>query len=121
MFPAARLTDPITHDQVVPSGLIAMPSPGRPLNVIIEFMPAAVMGDFVACTGMTSMGPAHPPQLGAPPAFFPPLPFAPIIKGSTSVMINFKPAARWVVDTAACGVFLGDAKLMATRKTLIGG
>jgi uncharacterized Zn-binding protein involved in type VI secretion len=121
MFPAARLTDPITHDQLVPSGLIAMPMPGRPLNVLIEFMPAAVCGDFVACTGALVAGLAHPPQTGAPPAFLPPPPFAPISKGSATVLINNLPAARWIVDMAGCGTFLGDAKLAATRTVLIGG
>ena len=121
MFPAARLADPITHDQTVPSGLISMPQPGRLPTVIIEKMPAAVMGDFVACTGVTSAGPIHPPQVGAPPAFTPPPPMVPIIKGSATVMIQGRPAARWVVDGGGCGVFLGDSKLMAMRTVRIGG
>jgi uncharacterized Zn-binding protein involved in type VI secretion len=118
MFPAARITDPITHDQTVPSGVIGPPLPGRPMTVLIEYLPAAVVGDFVTCTGALSAGIAHPPQAGPPPAI---PPSVPIIKGSATVMINFVPAARWVVDTAACGVLLGDPKLAATRKVLIGG
>jgi hypothetical protein len=35
-------------------------------------------------------------------------------------MIGSIPASRWVVDTGGCGVFLGDAKVMPTRKVLIG-
>jgi hypothetical protein len=69
MFPAARIMDPITHDQTVPSGLIGPPMPGRLLDVMIEGLPAA----------------------------------------------------RWIVDMAACGVFLGDAKLVGARTVLIGG
>jgi uncharacterized Zn-binding protein involved in type VI secretion len=47
----------------------------------------------------------------------------PIVKGSMTVMINGMPAARWApsMDTAVCGVFLGDPKLAATRQTFIGG
>jgi uncharacterized Zn-binding protein involved in type VI secretion len=118
MFPAARLADPITHDQTVPSGIIGPPMPGRLPTVIIEGLPAAVVGDFVTCTGVISVGIVHPPQAGPPPST---PPSVPIIKGSATVMINFMPAARWLVDTAACGVFLGDSKLVATRTVLIGG
>ncbi|MBX3288855.1 MAG: PAAR domain-containing protein [Acidobacteria bacterium] len=114
MFPAARLADPITHDMLVPSGVIApMPSPSM---VMIEFMPAARMGDIAACTGVITGGIVHPPV--------PTPPFGtPIVKGSTTVMIDFRPAARWTPsgDVAGCGVFLGDPKLMAMRKVLIGG
>jgi len=118
MFPAARILDPITHDQLVPSGVIGPPMPGRIPTVLIEYLPAAVVGDFVACTGALSAGITHPPQVGPPPAA---PPFVPIVTGSATVMINFMPAARWIVDTAGCGVFLGDPKLAATRTVLIGG
>lgn len=120
MFPGARILDPVTHDMLVPSGMIAVPAPG-PVNVLTENMPAAKVGDFVQCTGMTAAGPAHPPLLGAPPAMLPPPPFAPISKGSMTVLINNKPAGRWVVDMAGCGTFLGDPKMIPMRKTLIGG
>lgn len=121
MFPGARLTDPITHDQLVPSGFITIPAIGRIPTVLTEKAPAAVMTDYVTCTGVTSAGPIHPPQLGAPPTFLPPPPMVPISKGSATVMIQKKPAARWMVDFAGCGVFLGDAKMMATRTVKIGG
>lgn len=121
MFPAARLTDPVTHDMLVPSGMVAVPLPGRPISVLIEKMPRATLGDFVLCTGATSMGPAHPPMAGPPPTFLPPLPMPPIAKGSTTVLINGSPAGRWIVDMAGCGTFLGDPKLALTRTTLIGG
>jgi uncharacterized Zn-binding protein involved in type VI secretion len=117
MFPAARLGDPITHDQTVPSGTIGPPAPGSVPTVIIEGLPAATLGDNVTCTGATSAGPVHPPQAGPPPSV---PPSVPIILGSPTVMINYKPAARWSVDTGACGVFLGDSKLVATRKVFIG-
>lgn len=118
MFPAARIGDPITHDQLVPSGLIGPPLPGRPMTVLIEYLPAAVVGDFVTCTGAISAGIAHPPQAGPPPSV---PPSVPIVTGSATVLIGFMPAARWIVDTAGCGVFLGDSKLAATRTVLIGG
>lgn len=118
MFPAARIGDPITHDQIVPSGLIGPPMPGRSPTVLIEFLPAAVIGDFVTCTGALSVGIAHPPQAGPPPAV---PPSVPIIIGSFRVMINFMPAARWIADTSACGAFLGDPKLASNRTVLIGG
>ncbi|MFK7837956.1 MAG: hypothetical protein AB8B60_17235 [Sulfitobacter sp.] len=120
MFPAARLTDPITHDMLVPSGVISYPAIGRIPTVIIENMPAAVMTDFVTCSGATSAGPAHPPMAGPPPAFMPPPPCPPIILGKMNVLVQNKPLARWVIDSAGCGTFLGDPKLMATRTTLVG-
>jgi uncharacterized Zn-binding protein involved in type VI secretion len=115
--PAARIGDPVTHDQTVPSGTIGPPAPGAVPTVIIEGLPAATLGDFVTCTGALSAGLVHPPQAGPPPSV---PPSVPIILGSPTVMINYKPAARWLVDTGACGVFLGDSKLAATRKVFIG-
>ena len=112
--PAARIVDPVTHDMVVPSGVIApMPSPSM---VFIEGLPAARVGDIAVCSGVVSGGIVHPP-VPAPPFG------TPISVGSTSVMIDFRPAARWApsMDVAGCGVFLGDPKLAATRKVIIGG
>jgi len=109
MFPAARIGDPVTHDLVTPSGLIVT----TPSKVFIEYMPAAhVAMCTVACTGVITGGIAHPP-LPAP---------VPIVKGSSSVLINDTPAARWLPsgDTAGCGVFLGNPALLATRKVFIG-
>ena len=121
MFPAARLLDPITHDQLIPCGVIG---PGVPvpcplcaaMPVIIEGLPAAHVGCTAVCTGAITAGLVHPPPV-------PPVPPPPIVKGSTTVMIHGQPAARWApsLDVAACGVFLGDAKLAAMRKVLIGG
>jgi uncharacterized Zn-binding protein involved in type VI secretion len=117
MFPAARILDPITHDLTVPCGVIIPPIAGPPPNpVLIEGLPAAYVTCRCACTGVISAGIVHPPvpDPNAQP---------PIVKGSMTVMINNFPAARWspALDVGACGVFLGDPKLMATRKTLIGG
>jgi uncharacterized Zn-binding protein involved in type VI secretion len=117
MFPAARIGDPVTHDMVVPSGVIAPPLPGRPMTVMIEGLPAAVVGDFVTCTGATVAGLAHPPQAGPPPAVPPSMP---IVLGSFNVFIDGMPAACWISGIAACGVFLGDPKLMSSRTVLIG-
>src|SRR5262249_32620209 len=42
MFPAARISDPITHDLSVPCGAIAPPPSGpAPTPTLIEFLPAA--------------------------------------------------------------------------------
>jgi len=115
MFPAARIGDPITHDLLAPCGLIAPPLSGpAPLPVTIEFLPAAYVTCQAVCTGVITGGVVHPPIPGPQP---------PIVKGSMTVQINFMPAARWAPsgDLAACGVFLGDPKLAATRKTIIGG
>ncbi len=117
MFPAARIGDPVTHDNLVPSGVIAPPLQGRPMTVLIEGLPAAVVGDFVTCTGALVAGIAHLPQVGPPPAIPPSMP---IIKGSFTVLICGMPAARWIVDLSACGVFLGDPKLLDKRKVFIG-
>ena len=118
MFPAARKGDPITHDMLVPAGVIAPPPTGPcPQGpVMIEFLPAAHVGCIAVCSGATSAGPVHPPV--------PTPPFGtPIIKGSATVMIHGMPAARWTPsgDMAGCGVFLGMPPLAATRTTLIGG
>lgn len=117
MFPPARIGDPITHDKLVPAGVIGPPMPGPPPKVIVEGLPAARLGDFVTCTGVVTAAIVHPPQAGPPPAV---PPSVPIIAGSATVMIGGTPAARWIVDTGACGVFLGDEKLLATRKVFIG-
>jgi len=119
MFPAARLTDPITHDMVVPCGVIGPAAPVpctqcASAPVMIESLPAAHVQCTVICTGVISGGIVHPPP--------PPTPPIPIVKGSPTVLIHGRPAARWVpsLDIGACGVFLGDPKLAATRTVLIG-
>jgi hypothetical protein len=118
MYAAARLTDPITHDMLVPCGVIGPQAPAPcPLcgaqPVIIEGMPAAHVLCTVVCTGVITGGLVHPP---------PPIP-PPIVKGSLTVFIHNMPAARWIpsLDIGACGVFLGDPKLIPMRTTLIGG
>lgn len=118
MFPAARKGDPITHDMLVPSGVIGPPPTGPcPMGpVMIEMLPAAHVGCIAVCSGATSAGPVHPPV--------PVPPFGtPIAKGSLTVLIHNMPAARWspAPDVAVCGVFLGDPKLAAMRRVLIGG
>ena len=69
MFPAARIFDPITHDGVAPCGTIAGPLAGPcPLPpVVIEQLLAAHVGCTVLCTGLTSLGPVHPPTIPVPP------------------------------------------------------
>ena len=120
MFPAARQGDPISHDQIVPCGVVGPQAPVPcpmclAMPVMIEMLPAAHVMCTCVCTGATSGGPAHPP----PP---PPAPPPPILAGSATVLIHNQPAARWAPapDAGACGVFLGDAKLAAARTVLIG-
>ena len=118
MFPAARKGDPVTHDMLVPSGVIGPPVTGPcppPTGpVMIEGLPAAHVNCTVVCSGATSAGPAHPPPPGPPP---------PIVLGSPTVQIHSQMAARWVPsgDIGACGVFLGDPKLTPARTVIIGG
>ena len=114
MFPAARIGDPITHDCVVPSGVIGPAVSGPPPSVLIEGLPAARVGCAVPCTGVVSGALAHPPPPGPPPV---------IVKGSTTVIIDGAPAARWspAPDLGACGVFLGDPKLSPMRTVVVGG
>jgi uncharacterized Zn-binding protein involved in type VI secretion len=121
MFPAARKGDPITHDLLVPCGVIAPPITGPcPAfgPVMIEFLPAAHVGCLVVCSGVITAGIAHPPP--PPPPAGPPVP---IVKGSLTVTIHGMPAARWAPsgDVSACGVFLGMPPMAAARTVLIGG
>jgi hypothetical protein len=115
MFPAARKGDPVTHDMVTPAGVIGPPLTGPcPMGVVmIEMLPAAHVLCTVACTGAVTGALVHPP-LPVPP---------PIITGSLTVLIHNMAAARWApsTDAGACGTFLGDLKLAATRTVLIGG
>lgn len=82
---AARLTDMHTCPMQTP-GTPPIPHVGGPIvgpgapNVLIEKMPAAVVGDMCTCVG--------PPDS--------------IVKGSVTVMIGGKPAAR-MGDTTAHG------------------
>ena len=89
MPPAARLTDmhtcPMTTGPVPHVGGPIV-GPGVP-TVIIAKMPAAVIGDMVTCVG--------PPDT--------------IAKGSATVMIGGKPAARMGDQTAHGGVIVAGA------------
>jgi uncharacterized Zn-binding protein involved in type VI secretion len=118
MFAAARIADPLTHDMIVPSGVIAPPITGPAPGglVLIEGLPAAYATCSGVCTGAIIVGVVHPPPV-------PPAPPPPIVMGSIGVMINNRPAARWAPsgDIVACGSFLGDLKLLLTRRTFIGG
>jgi len=116
MFAAARKGDPLTHDLLVPSGIIAPPIIGPcPAGlVIIEGLPAAHVTCSAVCVGTILVGVVHPPPPGPPP---------PVLSGSLGVLIHNKPAARWAPsgDIAACGSFLGDMKLLPMRRVFIGG
>ncbi len=116
MFFAARKLDTLTHDMLVPSGIIGPPISGPcPAGgpVLIEGLPAAHANCTAVCTGAISAGLVHPPPPGPPP---------PVAMGSPTVYVHGMPLSRWVPsgDTGGCGCFLGDPKLMATRRTLVG-
>jgi uncharacterized Zn-binding protein involved in type VI secretion len=93
---AARLTDMHTCPMVTP-GLPPIPHVGGPItgpgvpNVLIGKLPAATVGDMLVCVG--------PPDS--------------IIKGSATVLINGKPAARMGDSTAHGGsIVLGCPTVM---------
>ncbi len=96
MPPAARLSDMHTCPMQTP-GVPPIPHVGGPITgpgvatVLIEGMPAAVVGDNCVCVG--------PPDT--------------IVKGSTTVMIGGKPAAR-MGDTTAHGgsIVLGASNVI---------
>lgn len=96
---AARVTDMHTCPKVTP-GLPPIPHVGGPIigpgipTVLIEKMPAAVVGDSLVCVG--------PPDT--------------VVKGSATVMIGGKPAAR-MGDTTAHG----GSILMGCATVMIGG
>lgn len=87
MPPAARVADLHTCPMVEPSGV---PHVGGPIlppgvpKVLIEGLPAAVLGDMATCVG--------PPDS--------------IVKGSATVLIGKKPAARMGDTTAHGGVIV---------------
>jgi uncharacterized Zn-binding protein involved in type VI secretion len=93
MRPAARVGDPTGHPGVV-SG------PGVP-TVLINGMPAAVVGDLHTC--------AMPPTAGP----HPPTPFA---MGSVTVLIGGRPALR-LGDISGCGAPI----VFGAPTVLIGG
>jgi uncharacterized Zn-binding protein involved in type VI secretion len=76
---AARVGDPTAHPGAITGPGVA--------TVLIEGMPAAVMGDQHACAMPPLAGP-HPPS--------------PIVKGSLTVLIGGRSAAR-VGDMSGCG------------------
>lgn len=116
MFAAARWTDMINHDMVTPCGMIGPPISGPAPGgmVLIEKLPAAYVTCSCVCSGVIAVGLVHPPPPGPPP---------PIISGSSTVLINKMPAARWFPsgDMGACGVQLGYTPLLAMRRVFIGG
>lgn len=99
MPPAARLTDMHACPMVTP-GVPPIPHVGGPVTgpgaptVLIAKMPAAVVGDMAICVG--------PPDS--------------IVKGSATVMITGKPAAR-MGDTTAHG----GSIVIGCPTVLIGG
>jgi uncharacterized Zn-binding protein involved in type VI secretion len=128
--PAAKQGDQITATDI---HIIMVPSPGGPVptplphpffgiidgnlstNVKIMSMPAATMGSTATNT------PPHIPQGG--PFQIPPTNRGTIIKGSATVMINGKPAARNgdTAQTCADPVPNMGAMVIAMGTVMIGG
>lgn len=96
MPPAARITDMHTCPMVTGT----VPHVGGPIsgpcvtNVLTGFLPQAVVGDMCVCVG--------PPDT--------------IVKGSSTVLVGFKPAARIGDNTAHGGVIVAGLPTV-----LIGG
>ena len=93
MPPAARVGDPTNHP-----GMIGNPGV---LCVLIGGQPAAVVGTLHVCALPPLAGPHAP---------------TPLIKGSTTMRIGGRAAAR-KGDTAACGAMITEGML----NVLIGG
>jgi len=93
MKPAARVGDPTGHP-----GAIA--GPGVP-TVLIQGMPAAVVGDLHSCAMPPTAGP-HPPT--------------PFPMGSVTVLIGGRPALR-MGDMSGCGAPI----VLGATTVLIGG
>ena len=93
MPPAARLTDLTGHPGVITG-------PGVP-TVLINGLPAAVLGDIDTCAMPPPAGPHGP---------------TPLIKGSATVLIGGRPAAR-LGDLAGCG----SPVVLGSFTVLIGG
>ena len=89
---AARVGDSTAHPGTITGPGVA--------TVLIENMPAAVLGDSHACT---LPPPAH-------------IPASVIVNGSSSVLIGGRPAAR-MSDAAGCGSMI----VAGATKTVIGG
>jgi len=101
--PAAKQNDTVTgvdtHIVMVPTPTGSVPTPigGHPFNGIINgglSTNVAIMGLPAATVGSTAQNtPPHVP-LGGPSFQVPPLNQATIMQGSSTVLINGKPAAR---------------------------
>jgi uncharacterized Zn-binding protein involved in type VI secretion len=89
---AARTGDPTSHPGTITGPGVA--------TVLIDGMPASVVGDLHACSCPSN--PPHPPT--------------PIVRGSSTVLIGGVPAAR-VGDMVGCGATI----VMGSTDVIIGG
>lgn len=128
--PAAKQGDQVvgvcTHNVMVPSpgGPVPTPLPhpfagmlnsSLSTNVMISGMPAATLG---------SMADNMPPHIPTPPGttfVVPPTNKATINKGSATVMINKKPAARMGDTAITCSEIPTPANVIAAGNVMIGG
>lgn len=94
MAPAARIGDQTNHGG-------ALLPPGAP-TVLIEGLPAAVLGTNHACAIVPTPATPHPT-------------ITPLVNGSATVLAGGQPLAR-VGDAAACGatIVIGATTVMAS-------
>ena len=129
-LPAAKQGDQVvgvcTHIVLVPSPSGPVPTPlphpfsgmlttSLSTNVMIGGMPAATLG---------SMADKMPPHSPTPPGTMfsvPPTNKATINKGSATVMINKKPAARMGDTAITCSEIPAPANVIAAGNVMIGG
>jgi uncharacterized Zn-binding protein involved in type VI secretion len=130
--PAAKQGDQVTavdiHIVMVPSpgGPVPTPLP-HPFNGMLDgglSMNVKIMGKLAATVGSTANN--LPPHLPTPPGTvfqIPPLNQATIMRGSATVLINGKPAARAGDQTQTCADPVPNigAALIAVGSVFIGG
>jgi uncharacterized Zn-binding protein involved in type VI secretion len=130
--PAAKQGDQVT---AVDIHIVMVPSPGGPVPTPLPHpffgmldgglsMNVNIMGKPAAMVGSTAMN--QPSHLPTPPGTvfqIPPINQATVMRGSATVMINGKPAARAGDQTQTCADPIPNmgATLIAVGSVLIGG
>jgi uncharacterized Zn-binding protein involved in type VI secretion len=130
--PAAKQGDMVqamdTHIVMVPSpgGPVPTPTPGHPFNGLIDGgLSSNVLINSLPAATLNSTATNQPPHIpmGGPSFQIPPTNRATIMQGSSTVLINGKPAARNGDPAQTCDdvVPLPHGRVIATGTVLIGG
>jgi uncharacterized Zn-binding protein involved in type VI secretion len=130
--PAAKQGDMVqamdTHIVMVPSpgGPVPTPTPGHPFNGLIDGgLSSNVLINGLPAATLNSMATNQPPHIpiGGPSFQIPPTNRATIMQGSSTVLINGKPAARNGDPAQTCDDVapLPHGRVIATGTVLIGG